>query len=584
MKRRAAQKPAISRWRYCAVIGVLVVFPVVAVWHIAGLQVLPNEERGFEFLQNQGDARTVRIESLPAYRGVITDRRGEPLAVSTPMISLWANPKVLVESEESVIRLATGLGVDANGLLDRVERLSEREFMYLRRNMTPNAAESILDLEIPGVYSRREFQRFYPAAEVTSHLLGFTNIDDRGQEGLELAYEQWLQGVPGARRVLKDRKGRIIKDLELVRSEQPGGDMALSIDLRLQYIAYRELKEAVDKFQAAAGSMVILDARTGEVLAMVNQPSFNPNGRRQVTPADMRNRVVIDQLEPGSTMKPFTVVAGLEQGVITLGQTIDTNPGWIQVGRKTIRDHSNYGVVDLGMMLAKSSNVGTVKIARELQPENMREIFDRIGLGRATGIGFPGEMPGLLPDKRRWSAIEIANLSFGHGLATTPLQIAQAYSVLANDGEKKPVSLIRRDSAPAGEQVIDPRIAASVRAMMKGAVERGGTATRGAVPGYSVAGKTGTVHKVGPRGYETDRYMGLFAGIVPADDPRLIAVVVIDDPRGGVYFGGAVAAPVFANVMTQALRLLAIPPEKSDEEPLPAHLVEKATRGQEDRS
>lgn len=584
MKRRAVQKPAISKWRYCVIMSVLVLFPVFAVWHIAGLQVLPNEERGFEFLQNQGDARTVRIESLPAYRGVITDRRGEPLAVSTPMVSLWANPKVLVESRENTLRLADSLGMDGSELLERVERLQQREFMYLRRNMTPSAAADILDQGIAGVYSRREFQRFYPAAEVTSHLLGFTNVDDRGQEGLELAYEQWLQGVPGARRVLKDRKGRIIKDLELVRSEQPGGDMALSIDLRLQYIAYRELKEAVDQFQAAAGSMVVLDVRTGEVLAMVNQPSFNPNGRRQAEPADMRNRAVIDQLEPGSTMKPFTVVAGLEQGVIALGQDIDTSPGWMQVGRKTIRDHSNYGVVDLGTMLAKSSNVGTVRIAQAMAPEDMREIYDRVGLGRSTGIGFPGEMPGVLPDKRRWSAIEIANLSFGHGLATTPLQIAHAYSVLANDGEKKPVSLIRRDGAPAGEQLIDPHIARSVRQMMTGAVERGGTATRAAVPGYSVAGKTGTVHKVGPQGYERDRYMGVFAGIIPATDPRLVAVVVIDDPRGGVYYGGAVAAPVFANVMSEALRLLAIPPEESIEEPLPAHLVDSAVSAAEDRS
>ncbi len=584
MKRRAVQKPAISKWRYCVIVGVLVLFPVFGVWHIAGLQVLPNEERGFEFLQNQGEARTVRIESLPAYRGVITDRRGEPLAVSTPMVSLWANPKVLVESRENTVKLARSLGMDSNDLLERVERRRQREFMYLRRSMTPSAAAEILDLGIAGVHSRREFQRFYPAAEVTSHLLGFTNIDDRGQEGLELAYEQWLQGVPGARRVLKDRKGRIIKDLELVRSEQPGGDMALSIDLRLQYIAYRELKEAVDQFQAAAGSMVILDARTGEVLAMVNQPSFNPNGRRQAEPAAMRNRAVIDQLEPGSTMKPFTVIAGLEQGVITLGQDIDTSPGWMQVGRKTIRDHSNYGVVDLGTMLAKSSNVGTVRIAQAMAPENMREIFDRVGLGRSTGIGFPGEMPGVLPDKRRWSAIEIANLSFGHGLATTPLQIAQAYSILANDGEKKPVSLIRRDDAPAGEQLINPHTARAVREMMTGVVERGGTATRAAVPGYSVAGKTGTVHKVGPQGYERDRYMGLFAGIIPATDPRLVAVVVIDDPRGGVYYGGAVAAPVFANVMSEAMRLLAIPPEESIEEPLPAHLVDSRVEAVEERS
>lgn len=573
MKRRAVQKPAISKWRYCATVSLLVAFPVFAVWHIAGLQVLPNEERGFEFLQDQGDARTVRIESLPAYRGVITDRRGEPLAVSTPMISLWANPKVLVESKSDIVKLANALDMGADELIERVERLRQREFMYLRRNMTPNAAEDILDLEIAGIYSRREFQRFYPAAEVTSHLLGFTNVDDRGQEGLELAYEQWLQGVPGARRVLKDRKGRIIKDLELVRSEQPGGDMALSIDLRLQYIAYRELKEAVDKFQAAAGSMVILDARTGEILAMVNQPSFNPNGRRQASPADMRNRAVIDQLEPGSTMKPFTVVAGLEHGVISLDQSIDTSPGWMQVGRKTIRDHSNYGVMDLSTMLAKSSNVGMVRIAQALPPEGVREIFDRVGVGRSTGVGFPGEMPGVLPDKRRWSAIELANLSFGHGMATTPLQIAHAYSVLANDGEKKPVSLIRRDGVPAGEQIIDAHIARSVRQMMTGAVEHGGTATRAAVPGYRVAGKTGTVHKVGPQGYQRDRYMGVFAGIIPAADPRLVAVVVIDDPRGGVYYGGAVAAPVFANVMTEALRLLAVPPEDSIEEPLPAHLL-----------
>lgn len=554
-------KLTISRWRYLLVVTVLATLPVAGLWHIAQLQVMPDVDKGYEFLQGQGMARTLRTESIPAYRGVITDRRGEPLAVSTPVVTLWANPQLVNVESPALKELAKTLAISHGELKQRLIRYAGKEFMYLERQLTPEQAEDALRLEIPGIYGQGEYKRFYPAGEVTSQLVGFTNIDDHGQEGMELAYDEWLTGVPGAKQVLKDLKGRVIKELGLLRSEKAGENLALSIDLRLQYTAYRELKEAVNKFQAASGSVVLLDVRTGEVLAMANQPSFNPNDRGQLNSDALRNRAVTDLVEPGSTMKPLTVLAALESGKYVPETIIDTNPGYIRVGRKTFYDHRNYGVIDLTTLLMKSSQVGTTKIALDLEPEHIREMFARVGIGESPGTGFPGETPGSLPDHRRWRPVERANFAFGHGLSASALQIAQAYAVLANNGIKKPVTLLKTETVPEGVPVVDAELVTKLRTMMTSVTGSGGTATRAAIPAYEVAGKTGTVHKVGKNGYEKNRYVGMFAGMAPADNPRLVAVVVINDPQGGKYFGGEVAAPVFGNVVADALRMLKVPPQ-----------------------
>ncbi len=567
LKTAASGVLALARWRYLVAVAALVALPVVAVWHIAGLQVMPDRDRGFAFLQSQGTARTVRVEPIPAYRGVISDRRGEPLAVSTPVVSLWANPQLVVGDDDRIVLLARALGVDAQQLRRRFEQFRNKEFMYLVRQLTPDEAEKILRLDIAGVYGQQEYKRFYPAGEVVAQLVGFTNIDDRGQEGMELAYERQLAGVPGAKRVIKDLKGRVIKDLELVRSEKPGKNLTLSIDLRLQYLAYRELKAAIGRFQAASGSVVVVDVRSGEILAMVNQPSYNPNDRTRLDTGAMRNRAVTDLVEPGSLMKPLTVVAALESGKFTPDSIIDTSPGYVRVDNKTFVDHSNYGPLTVTGILTKSSQVGITKMALELPPEHIRDVFERVGLGRDTGTGFPGEGVGSLPGKQRWRAIERATFAFGYGLSATPLQLAQAYAVLANNGVHQPISLLKRERGGAvvpGEQVIDPAVALTVRTMLQNVTLPGGTGTRAAIPAYGVAGKTGTAHKVGAEGYQKSRYISLFAGMVPVHNPRLVTVVVVNDPQGGSYFGGLVAAPVFARVTADALRLLNIAPELLD--------------------
>lgn len=556
---------AIAYWRYLAVAGGLVALPVLALWQTASLQVQEQAERGARFLQDRGEALAQRSLAIPAYRGLITDRRGEPLAVSTSVVTLWADPRTLPADAERLAPLARLLGVPVRDLLERRERNAEREFMFLARQWTPADAAKVLALNIPGVNSREEFKRYYPAGEVTAQLIGFTNVDDHGQEGIELAYDHWLAGAPGERRVVRDRKGQVIKDIELVRSEKPGNDLALSIDLRLQYLAYRELRAALETHRAVAGCVVMLSARTGEVLALVNQPSFNPNDRGRIDNGALRNRALTDQIEPGSTMKPFTMVAALESGRYRPDTPIDTAPGWIHVGRKTYRDHHNYGLLDLTGVLAKSSQVGTTKVSMTLEPERIRDVFDRVGLGQPPGTGFPGENAGSVPSKRKWALSEHAALAFGYGMTATPLQLAAAYSVLANRGVRQPVTLLRRDGAIPTEQrqqVIAPAIADQVRTMLKAVVENG-TATRAAIPVYAAAGKTGTSHKVGVGGYQANRYLSLFVGMAPADDPELITVVVVDDPRAGGYFGGLVAAPVFAAVTSGALRLFAVTPPQA---------------------
>lgn len=567
----------IVRWRFYAVLCSLFVLLVALVWHLASIQVLPNERRGYEFLQHQGLARTLRSESIPALRGVITDRNGEPLAVSTPVISLWAHPQTLQKSEKQWPTLAKALGLKLGKLKQKLNLYRNKEFMYLRRHLTPADAEVILALGIEGVYRQREYRRFYPAGEVAAHLVGFTNIDDVGQEGIELAYNSWLTGQKGEKQVLKDLRGRVFKNVNLVSAARSGKDIALSIDLRLQYIAYKELKETIKAHRAKSGSVVLLDAKTGEVLAMANQPSYNPNDRRGVKASALRNRAMTDQFEPGSTMKPLTVMAALETGRFNPATTIDTHPGYVQVGRKTLLDPVNYGTMDVAKILQKSSQVGLTKISLDLEGDVIRDMFFRVGLGQDTGTGFPGEATGLLPSYTKWQPIVQANFSFGYGLSLTALQLAQAYSVIANEGVKKPVSLLRIGQQPSnGSEVVKPDIARQVAIMLQRVVQPGGTGTKANINAYQAAGKTGTIHKVGTAGgYADDRYLSLFAGFAPADNPRLIAIVAINEPSRGQYFGGEVAAPVFSALVEKSLRLLEVPPRQMTSEQSKSNIVQE---------
>ena len=575
-------QPGIARWRFALVAGLLCLLAVALVVHLAGLQVLPEQDKGFRFLQDQGRARTIRTEEIAAYRGSIVDRNGELLAVSTPVQTIWANPQLLKEASESQLRaLAAALGVPAASLAKRLEKYHNKGFMYLQRHMTPEQAHKVLALDLAGVYSKKEYRRFYPAGEVTAQLLGFTNIDDRGQEGLELAYEQSLAGEPGKRQVVKDLKGRTVQDLAVKQEARPGRDLQLTIDMRLQYLAYRELKKAVAENGAAAGYMVILDTRSGDVLAMANQPSFNPNNRQGVKAAAMRNRALIDQFEPGSTVKPLTALAALESGRYQPHTPINTSPGYIRLPGKTLLDPVNYGTIDLTRVITKSSQVGITKVAMDLEPETLRELFYRMGLGEAVGTGFPGEAPGILPSRTRWHPIELANFAFGYGLTVNAVQLAQAYSVVANAGLKRPVSLIMEPGKKAAEadRVVEPKLARQVTTMLETVISSVGTGKRAAVEGYRVAGKTGTVHKVGSEGYADSRYRSVFAGFAPAENPRLAAVVVIEEPSTVKYSGGEVAAPVFGKVMTGAMRLLQVPPAEivPAEQQLATQLDERGT-------
>lgn len=553
-----SQRPDIMPAHRLAVLGaVLVGMCTLLVWRAADLHVLNKE-----FLQQQGDARSLRVVGIPAHRGMILDRRGEPLAISTPVESVWAHPGELTGARDRWPELAEALGLDPRRLAQRLEVRADRAFVYLERHVTPSVAERVLALAIPGVASQREYRRYYPNGEVAAHVIGFTNVDDIGQEGLELAYNDWLRGTPGGKRVIKDRLGRIVENLGSISEPHPGKDLVLSIDQRIQYLAYRELKSAVHRHRAKSGSAVILDARSGEVLAMVNQPSFNPNNRNGDR-AGYRNRAVTDLFEPGSSVKPFTIAAALESGRYTPDTIVDTAPGRFRVTGGTVRDTRNYGRIDVTTVLTKSSNVGASKIAMALEPEQLWQVFDAVGLGRSTMSGFPGERPGRLTHASRWRPIERATHAFGYGLSVTALQLAQAYAVLAADGVQRPISFVRLDPAqyPAGHRALGADTARVVRGMLETVVQDGGTGTRARVPGYTVAGKTGTVKKVGPDGYSEDRYQAIFAGMVPADRPRLVMVVTVDEPRGEAYYGGDVAAPVFAKVTAGALRLLGIAPD-----------------------
>ena len=511
-----------------------------------------------DFLQQKGDARYSRTLVLQAHRGKITDRNGELLAISSPVESVWASPPDVKINASQKKQLAILLGIKTKDIDKKIAN-TQRGFVYIKRRVSPDLAARVMSLKISGVFLQREYKRFYPAGDVTAHLVGFTGIDDKGQEGFELAQNAFLSGKAGMRKVIKDRQGRIVEDLEDVKVPQDGRDLVLSIDRRIQYLAFRELSKAVEKHKAKAGAIVVLDAKTGEVLAMVNLPTYNPNNPINIK-GKTRNRAITDIFEPGSTLKPMTASAAMQFGDFTPTTPIQTAPGYMSIGPATIHDSHTYGVLTVAEVIQKSSNVGASKMALSLKREELWSTFNQLGFGTRTNIGFPGESSGRLRPYKTWRPIEQATMSYGHGISLTLLQLARSYTVYANEGELKPVSLLRLSESPVGHQVFSAQVANDVKDMLELVVQPGGTALRAQVAGYRVGGKTGTAHKIGAKGYERDKYVGSFVGIAPASNPRFIMAVMIDEPsiEKDQYYGGIVAAPVFSAVMADALRMLSV--------------------------
>ncbi|MFP6830583.1 peptidoglycan D,D-transpeptidase FtsI family protein [Pseudomonas sp. Tul1A2] len=551
---------ALFPWRFRLMVALLGIMVAAICWRIIDLQVVDRD-----FLKGQGDARSLRHIPIPAHRGLITDRNGEPLAVSTPVTTLWANAKEMQTAKEKWPALAAALGQDPKALTERLEAQANKEFIYLVRGLTPEQGQAVLDLKVPGVYGIEEFRRFYPAGEVTAHMVGFTDIDDHGREGVELAYDEWLAGVPGKRQVIKDRRGRLIKDVQVTKNAKAGKPLALSIDLRLQYLANRELRNAIIENGAKAGSLVIMDVKTGEILAMVNQPTYNPNNRRNLQPAMMRNRAMIDVFEPGSTMKAISMAAAIETGRWKPSDTVEVYPGSLQIGKYTIKDVSRTEgpVLDLTGILINSSNVGMSKVAFDIGGETIFRLAQKVGLGQDTGLGFPGERVGNLPNYRDWRKAETATLSYGYGISVTAIQLVHAFSALANNGRLAPLTLIKTDKPPQTTQVLPEAVAKTLQGMLTQVIEAPRGVFRAQVPAYHVAGKSGTARKtsVGTKGYAENSYRSLFAGFGPMSDPRYAIVVVIDEPSKAGYFGGLVSAPVFSRVMSGTLRLMNVTPD-----------------------
>ena len=512
------------------------------------------------FLQQKGESRHMRVLELSANRGMILDRNNEPLAISTPVESVTASPADVDADPETIARLARLLETHA-GELARKLADTRREFVYLKRQLPPDDAAKVVALRIPGVFLQREYRRYYPAGEVMAHLIGFTDVDGRGQEALELAFEKDLAGKAGSRRVIKDRLGRVVEDVESIRTPQDGQTIRLSIDARIQYLAFRELKSAVVAQRARAGGIVVLDVESGEILAMANLPSYNPNNRDKLDPRRTRNRAVTDLFEPGSTLKPFTAAAALEAGTVRPESVIQTAPGELTIGSRTIHDAHPQGALTVAQVIQKSSNVGAAKIALGLKAETLWTVFDRVGFGVPPRTGFPGEVAGRLRAHAGWRPIEQATMSYGHGVSVSLLQLARAYLVFATDGDLKPVTLVKRDGPAENVRVLSPGTARAVRRMLETVVAPGGTAPRAQIRGYRVAGKTGTAHKLEGAGYAPNKYISTFIGFAPASAPRIIVAVLIDEPAAGQYYGGAIAAPVFAQVMSGALRFMAVSPD-----------------------
>ena len=540
-------------WRSRLLLALLLAWFLALAARALYLQGLHND-----FLQQKGESRYSRVIELSATRGRIVDRNHEPLAISTPVESVAASPADVEITPEQLARLARLLGTDAGDLKNKLDD-PRREFVYLKRQLPPEDAAKVVALGIPGVFLQREYRRYYPAGEVTAHLIGFTDVDDKGQEALELAFEQQLAGQPGSRRVIRDRLGQIVEDVESIRTPQNGSTLRLSIDAKLQYLAYRELKAAVAANRARAGGIVVLDVATGEVLAMANVPSFNPNNRGKLDPRRTRNRAVTDLFEPGSTLKPFTAAAALEAGAVRPESVIQTAPGQLAIGSRVIHDAHPQGALTVAQVIQKSSNIGAAKIALGLKAETLWNLFHRVGFGTPPRSGFPGEVSGKLRAHASWRPIEQATLSYGHGISVSLLQLARAYLIFATDGELKPVTLVKREAPAESVRVISPATAQQVRRMLEMVVQPGGTALRARITGYRVAGKTGTSRKLEGNGYAADKHVAAFVGFAPASSPRLIVAVMIDEPSAGQHSGGTVAAPVFAQVAAGALRLLAVP-------------------------
>lgn len=545
-----------SRWRHLTVVGI---FVAMALGLAARMTYLNVTER--TFLQEQGDARSLRFEMLPANRGIIFDRNGEPLAVSTPVESVWFDPTRTKLSSTDIANLARAIGLDGRELARKIGRYSGHEFMFVKRRVSPEITARVAALHIEGVHFQREYRRYYPAGETAAHVVGITNVDDQGQEGAELAYDGELKSVQGRKLVLRDRRGQAVKDVEYVAAPHFGRDLALSLDLRLQFFAYRELRTAIEDHHAKAGSVVMLDAHTGEILALANEPSFNPNELTRAGADARRNRAVTDVYEPGSTVKPLTVLAALESRRFAEDSVIDTTPGYMYVGRMLVKDPINRGPLSLGEVLARSSQVGIAKVAMALDERMVFDTFVRAGFASPTSSGLPGEVDGRVPDSQLKNPVVRTTLAYGYGLTVTPLQLAQAYLTLATGGIRLPISILRLDAPPAGERAFETDIVAAIVRMMTGVDSLHGTAPKARVAGYTIAGKTGTSRKVGPDGYDEDRHVAFFAGLAPAVDPRVVVIVVIDEPQGDIFGGGDVAGPVFSRVVARALRILNVEPE-----------------------
>jgi cell division protein FtsI (penicillin-binding protein 3) len=512
-----------------------------------------------EFLGDKGRARFERQIDISATRGRITDRHGDVLAVSTPVRSIWAIPEDAQMAPAQARNLAAVLGMDVHEINRKLA--AERDFVYVKRQLPPETAEKVKALALPGIHQKNEYRRYYPAGEVMAHVLGFTGAEDVGQEGIELAFNGQLAGKPGSRRVIKDRRGNVVEDVESIRPPLDGKDIALAIDSKVQYLAYTHLKQALTEHRAKAGGVVVIDADSGEILALVNLPTYNPNNRTKLAGAQLRNRALTDTFEPGSTLKPFTAALALEQGKVRFDTQIQTAPGKMTIGSATIHDAHMHGMLTVAQIIQKSSNIGSAKLALSMKPEEMWAMFDSLGFGAPLKLGFPGEAGGRLRPAKTWKPIEQATMAYGHGISVTLIQLARAYQAFARDGDLLPLSLSRVDVPPTtGKQVFSAQTAREVRAMLEMAVRPGGTAPKAQIPGYRVAGKTGTAHKLESGAY-ANRYVASFVGFAPVSDPRLIVAVMIDEPSNGKYYGGDVAAPVFAQVMAGSLRTLGIQPD-----------------------
>ncbi len=541
-------------WRYYFIVLLLLLGALFLIWRMIDLNIIQRK-----FLQGQSNARILRVASIPAYRGMVTDRFSQPLAISAQVDSIWVNPQSFEPSPLQLEQLSQVLKIPVSKLQAKLSR-SSKGFIYLKRGVCPAISEAVQNLQVKGVFCQHEYHRFYPQSEVTAHVVGLTNIDDKGQEGLELAYDSWLRGVPGKKKVLKDRLGHIIMDLGIIQQPKQGHNLALSLDSRIQYLAFEELKAGLQRFSAKSGSAVVLDVKTGEILAMVNQPSFNPNHVEGMSDGRYRNRAMTDMFEPGSTIKPFCIMNALESGRYQFSSTIDTTPGWLAVGGNIVRDEHSSGVMSLAKILQVSSDVGVAKIALSLPANNFADLLHRVGFGERTNTGFPGEATGTLAYRAKWKPIELATLSFGYGISVTAVQLAQAYGIIAANGLQRPVNLLKVNEVRKAKRVLPPNIAQQMLVMLE-AVVKGGTGSLAKVPGYRVAGKTGTAYMASKNGYEKSHYVSSFAGIAPVSNPRLVVVVIVKDPRGTQHQGGMVAAPIFGQIMAGALRLLNVPPD-----------------------